>query len=144
MAAVDVVNGEKLLIQVEWTSGVYSHSCLINTERGIAFSSSTSDSVVPDCSDPSLPGWVDREVDGLTASISGAGMLDVASIEQWFDWYSGGEPKSVKVKVDKTGGSTWTGDFLLTEFSMTGTRKEKATASITLVSDGAVTRADNA
>jgi predicted secreted protein len=144
MAAVDVVNGEMLLVQVEWTAGVYSHPCLINTERGIAFSSNTSDSVVPDCADPSAPGWVDREVDGLTASISGAGMLDVASVEDWYAWYISGEAKSVKVKIDKTGGSTFTGDFLLTEFAMTGNRKEKATASITLVSDGSVVRTDNA
>ncbi|MDO1560421.1 phage tail tube protein [Brevundimonas sp. 2R-24] len=142
MAAVDVINGESLLVQVEWvgSSGTYTHPCLINTERGIQFSANTTESVVPDCDDPTLPAWVSRETDGLSATINGSGMLDVASADDWFTWFNSGDAKNVKVKTDKTGGNTWTGSFRLTEFSMTGTRKEKATASITLVSDGPITQ----
>ena len=140
--AVDVINGEKLLVQVEWVaaSGTYAHPCLINTERGINFSANTMDSVVPDCADPTLPAWVMRDTDGLSATINGAGMLDVATADDWFTWFSSGAAKNIKVKTDKTGGQTWTGAFRLTEFSITGNRKEKATASVTLVSDGAITQ----
>ena len=146
MAAVDVINGEKILIQIGdgETVETFAHPCLINTERGIQFSSSTTQEVVPDCGDPTLPAWVSTEVDGLNATISGSGMLDVASIEEFYAWFESGANKNVKVKVDKTGGRTWTGAYKLTEFGVTGTRKSKATCSITLVSDGAVTDAANA
>jgi predicted secreted protein len=140
MAAVDVINGEKILIQIGDGADpeVFAHPCLINTERGIQFSSSVTSEVVPDCATPGDPAWTSTEVDGLSATISGAGMLDVASVEEFFDWYTSGLNKNVKVKIDKVGGRTFTGAFKLTEFGLTGTRKSKATCSVTLVSDGAV------
>jgi len=146
MAQVDVVNGEKLLIMIGDGASpeVFSHPCLINTDRGISFSSSLTQELIPDCDSPEDPAWQSAEKDGLSANINGAGMLDVASIEEFYDWFTSPDTKNVKVKVDKTGGSTWTGAFHLTEFSISGTRKSKATASLTLVSDGEVTRADNA
>lgn len=146
MAAVDVVNGEKILIQIGDGASpeVFAHPCLINTDRGIQFSSNVTSEAVPDCSDQSTPAWTYTEVDGLSATISGSGMLDVASIESFYAWFEGGADKNVKVKVDKTGGRTFTGAFKLTEFGITGTRKSKATCTITLVSNGAVTDAANA
>jgi len=67
----------------------------------------------------------------------------VASIDDFYDWFISEDPKNVKVRVDKTGGSTWTGSFHLTEFAIQGARKQKATVSITLVSNGPVSRANN-
>jgi predicted secreted protein len=146
MALPSVLNGEKILILVGDGASpeVFSHPCLINAERGITFGSSTNQEVVPDCDDPSAPAWVSTEVDGLNATITGGGVHDVASTEEYFDWYTSGEAKTVKVKQDRAGGSTFTGSFKLTEYAFTGNRKNKATGSITLVSDGPVTRADNA
>jgi len=145
MAQVDVISGEKLLIQIGngATPEVFAHPCLINTDRGITFSSTTTTDIIPDCSDPAAPAWQQTEKDGLSAQISGSGMLDVASIDDFYDWFISEDPKNVKVRVDKTGGSTWTGSFHLTEFAIQGTRKQKATVSITLVSNGPVSRANN-
>lgn len=147
MALVDVVNGEKLLILVgdgATPTEVFDHPCLINTDRGISFASSLTQELIPDCDNPDDPAWMTAEKDGLSATVNGAGMLDVASIETFDDWFRSGDTKNVKVKVDKTGGSTWTGAFHLSEWSISGTRKSKATVSLTLVSSGVVTRADNA
>lgn len=146
MALVDVVAGEKLLILVgdgvTPTEG-FAHPCLINAERGISFSASMVSETVPDCAAPDEPGWQQTEKDGLSATITGAGMLDVASVAAFDEWFSSKDTKNVKVKIDKAGGSTWTGAFHLSEWQITGTRKNKATCSITLVSDGPVTRAAN-
>lgn len=146
MAAVDVVNGEQILIQVGdgQATEAFTHPCLINTERGIQFSAETTSTPVPDCADPSAPAWNVTEKSSLGCTITGSGLLDVASIEEYDAWFNSKDTKNVKAKVNKTGGSTWTGAFHLTEFSVSGNRKEKATCSITLVSSGAVVRSDNA
>ena len=146
MAGPSVLSGEKILILIGDGASpeVFAHPCLINAERGITFGSSTNPEVVPDCDDPSAPGWVQTEVDGLNATINGSGMHDVGSTEEFFAWYESGESRNVKVKEDKVGGSTFTGAFKLTEYNFAGNRKAKATGGITLVSDGPVTRADNA
>lgn len=146
MAQVDVINGEQLLIQIGngATPEVFAHDCLINTDRGITFSSTTTTDIVPDCADPSAPAWQQVEKDGLSAQITGSGMLHVSSIQAFYTWFTSEDPKNVKVVVNKTGGSTWTGSFHLTEFAIQGTRKQKATVSLTLVSNGPVTRTANA
>lgn len=145
MAEPTTITGDQILIQVEMVaaSGTYAHPCLINTDRGVQWSSNVISELVPDCADPSAPAWNRTEVDGLSATINGSGMYDLASEEDFYDWYTSGASKSVKVKTGTTGGSTYTGDFKLTEFGVTGARKTRATASITLVSDGPIVRAAN-
>jgi predicted secreted protein len=146
MAGPSVINGDQILILIGDGASpeVFAHPCLINTDRGFTLASSATQEVVPDCDDPAAPAWVFTEIDGLNAAITGSGVHDVSSTEEYFDWYTSGASKNVKVKQNRVGGSTFTGAFKLTEYSFTGTRKSKATGSISLVSDGPVTRADNA
>lgn len=146
MAGPSTFAGEELLIQIGdgESPEVFSHRCIINTNRGFSRSAQTTQEVVPDCDNPSDPAWVVTEVDGLSATISGEGMIDLTSLEFFDDWFEAGESKNVKVRINKTGGRTYTGAYKLTQFDMNGVRKQKATGSITLVSTGAVTGADNA
>ena len=143
MTPVNSVNGERLLVQIgdgATPTETFAASCLINTERGIQFTSSTNDAVIPDCENPENPAFVERIKDHPTAAINGAGMLHTSSVDEWFAWYLSQDTNNVRVKVDVSaanGGGYWEGAFLLTDFEVTGTRKEKATASITLQSSGA-------
>lgn len=143
------INGEKLLVQIGDGASpeVFTHDCLINTERGIAFSNSLSESINPDCDTPENPAWIDREKDSLSATVSGSGTLHTTSTETWFDWFKSPDPKNIRVLVDVTGangGGYWSGAFHLTSFEITGTRKEKATVSVSMASDGALTWTDAA
>jgi predicted secreted protein len=150
MAAVKTLNGEKLLVQIgdgASPSETFTHDCLINTERGIAFSADTQEFVVPDCLAPEDPAWKEVTKDGLSASINGAGMLHTSSVETWFNWFKSSDTKNVRVKVDVAGadgGGYWQGAFHLTSFEITGNRKEKSTVSVTLMSNGPVTWTDAA
>lgn len=140
---VDVINGEQILIKIGDGADpeVFAHPALINTDRGIAFSSSVNSTPNPDPANPSAPAWNATDKDGLSATISGAGLLDLGDVADYFDWYEGQGTKNVEVVLQKTGGLKFKGAFHLSEFQITGQRKNKATCSITLVSDGAVTRA---
>lgn len=149
MAAVKHLNGEQLLVQIGngATPEVFVHDCLINTERGIVFSSNMSEVLIPDCDDSTLPGWIEREKDGLSAAVNGAGMLHTTSVETFWNWFKSKDTKNCRILVNTTGangGGYWAGAFHLSEFSVTGNRKEKATSSVSLMSDGEVTWVDAA
>ena len=146
MAEPTTITGDQILIQIGDGASpeVFSHPCLINTDRGIQWSANVISELVPDCADPSAPAWNSTEVDGLGASISGAGMYDLASEAMFYAWFISGDSKNVKVKTGTTGGSTYTGAFKLTEFGVSGARKTRATASVSLVSTGVVVRTANA
>lgn len=148
MAPIDGLKGEKLLVQIgDGATPVeqFSHDCLINAERGIQFSADTTDDTLPDCADPSAPGWKETLKDGLSATVTGGGKLHTTSVPDWFEWFTGDIAKNVRIKVDATaekGGGYWSGAFKLTAFEVTGNRKEYATTSSTLVSSGKVVWVD--
>lgn len=146
MAEPTTITGDQILIQIETVpdSGTFAHPCLINADRGFSRSANVISEVVPNCSDQNAPAWTSTEVDGLSASISGAGMLDLTSVPEFDDWYESGTNRNVKVKLGGVGGRTYTGAYKLSQFDVTGSRKTRATASISLVSDGVVASATNA
>jgi len=146
MAEATVMNGTSLLINVGNPGAtVFTHPCLINTERGIAFTSTTNDVLVPDCADPELPAWIGRAKDGLSASVTGAGVLDVPSLGDFWDWFTDEDTRLCKIKINvplADGGGTWNVNMHLTAFSVTGNRGSKAAFDCTMLSDGAVTWVD--
>ncbi|MEH6721292.1 MAG: phage tail tube protein [Aurantimonas endophytica] len=150
MAPVKTINGTQLLVQVGDGAEpeVFAADCLINTERGIAFASDTNEFVIPDCLDPDTPAWKEVTMDGLSAAITGSGMLHTSSIPDWDAWFRSGETKNVRVLLNNVvtvdGGGHWEGAYLLTGWEITGTRNEKAQVSVTLASSGVVTWVDAA
>lgn len=150
MAPVKTINGQKLLIKVGDGASpeVFAPDCLINTERGIQFSSETNESIVPDCLDPDAPAWKELNVDGLSAAITGSGMLHTTSIPDWDAWFRSGAAKNIRVELADValadGGGYWEGAFYLTGWEVGGDRKQKSTSSITLASSGVVTWTDAA
>jgi hypothetical protein len=143
MAPAQSMNGTQLLVQIGDGANpeVFTHDCLINTDRGIQFSSDQNRQVVPDCDNPDTPAWSELTLDGLNAVINGAGILHTASVQKWFEWFESGESKNVRVRVNvgaPAGGGYWAGKFKLTDFEVTGSRNEKATSANTLGSDGRV------
>lgn len=149
MANVATLNGHQLLIQIGDGGGpeVFTHDCLINTERGIQFSADGQETIIPDCADPDAPAWKDLMKDGLMAVVNGQGLLNTSSLPAWDTWFRNNATKNVRVNVNvagASGGGYWAGAFHLMNFEVTGTRKQKATVSVTLQSSGTVTRTANA
>ncbi len=149
MAPVNKMPGTKLLVQIGDGADpeVFAHDCLINTDRGINFSADTNREVVPDCDDPDAPGWSTVSKDGLSATITGSGMLHTSSVADWFDWFDGADAKNVRVNLNvgaAAGGGYWAGAFKLTSFEVSGPGKNTATCSVTLESDGVITWTDAA
>lgn len=140
---VKFINGSKLLVRLGdgGSPEQFVHPCLINTTRGIEFGSSPNETLVPFCPpDQEEPGWVDRDIDGLTATINGAGVLDTASLDVIWDWYSSALSKNVHVEIvaaGADGGGYFYGAAVLTGFTIGGPgRREKTTFECTIMSDG--------
>lgn len=148
MAQAKTASGSKLLVKVGdgGTPETFAHSCTINAQRGLALTAETNDINVPDCDDPDLVTWVEREKRSLSGTITGEGVLNTPDIETYFNWWKSPDPKNVKVVVDvpaADGGRIFTGAFLLTQFELTGNRGDKVTASLSMASDGAITISNN-
>lgn len=117
---------------------VFTHSCLINTSRGLQMQSNGQDVNVPDCSDPTSPAWRDHLKTGLSATISGSGRLDTAAIALFDAWWRADTAKNVQVWVNTHG--YWLGAFKCTNFQIEGDPQsgEYITAQVTLESHGAL------
>lgn len=150
MAPVKAMNGTQLLIQIgdgATPTETFTHDCLINTSRGIQFASETNRQTIPDCLNLDEAAWQSLSKDGLTATITGSGMLHTVSVETWFNWFNSDDAKNVRVLLSgvtgANGGGYWAGAFKLTGFEVTGDRNAKAEVSVTLENDGAITWTDS-
>lgn len=120
---------------------VFSAPCGL-TSRGIEFSMSTGETIVPDCASEDAVAWVERTMNAASAQISGSGVLAMDSLDEWRSWFEAAEPRTVQVHLQNTtanNGGYWQGDFVLTSFQITGERGGKVQVSISAVNDGKVT-----
>lgn len=144
MAIVKSMSGTSLLVQIGDGAEpeVFAADCLINTDRGITFSSDENRQIIPDCDNTDDPAWQTLDKDGLTATISGAGMLHTSSVPDWNDWFNSNDAKNVRVLLNgvtlANGGGHWAGKFKLTSWEVTGARNGRAEVTVTLGSDGPV------
>lgn len=140
MAKPDTIKGTQLYIKISDGASpeVFTHPCLINSDRGVTFRSNTNDIVVPDCDNPDDPAWRELVKDALSAGVTGAGVLDnkLATIQSYTAWWKSDDAKNVQVWLGTLG--YWQAPFKLTEWEVTGARNDKAQVSITLESDGEV------
>ncbi|WP_298698183.1 phage tail tube protein [uncultured Brevundimonas sp.] len=128
---VDVVSGEEILIQIGNGADpeVWAHDCLINGARSLSLTASTRDQTLPNCTDPSKPDKTVRDVDALDSQITGEGKVHGSSMLAWMQRVG----KIIPIRVRKAGVWRVAGPYILTQFDLTGTPREFATASVTLV-----------
>lgn len=149
MASVQTMQGERLLVKIETASGsgVFAHDCLINMDRSFNLDSDVNEVIIPDCDDPSLPGWKQRFKDGLSGDVSGAGQMHTPSVKAWNTWFGTDTSKNVRIELNgvsgANGGGYWAGAMKLKSFRVTGPRKNVTEVAVELVSHGALTWVDN-
>lgn len=149
MAQATTASGVRQLLILVGDGGspeTFVHPCSINSQRGLVLTADTNDVIVPDCEDPDLMAWVEREKVSLGGTINGEGTLNVPDLDLFWDWFESSDPKNVKVVVDLeavNGGRVFSGAWHLTNFELGGERGQKVSASITLQSSGAILKSNN-
>ncbi len=139
MAQPTVLPGTKLLILVGNGASpeVFAAPCGLTTS-GIDFSASTNTTVLPDCVDPEAAAWEAKDINALSASVSGNGVMAVESFAVWNDWFQAAQAKNVQIKLDDATLGHWAGSFILTGLKFGGVRGNKVTVDVTLANNGSV------
>jgi hypothetical protein len=138
MATIQPLLGAQLVIQIGngATPEVFAAPTVINTTRGISFTTSTESDELIDLADQTAPAQMTRRVKSVDTKIDGAGMLHKPDAITWLQWAAKPTIKNVKV----TDG-IWviTGPYILTSFQITGERVKSSECSMTLEQAGPVT-----
>lgn len=98
---------------------------------------------VPDCDDPELPAWVERGVSSLDFSATGSGVLAAEAVDAWWEAFNTTESIPARIYIgkptDTINGRYWEGRVHISNLETGGERGGKASASVTVVSDGELT-----
>lgn len=110
------------------------------TERSLSLSKELGSTNVPDCTDEDAAPWTERDVTAKSAEISGQGVLDVAALAIWQDFFDSDVSQNARVELWRAGAKVgqYVGKFHLESFELGATVGERATVQVGMQSDGAV------
>lgn len=143
MAKPTVLAGTKLLILVGdgGSPEVFGEPCGLTT-KSFDMTASTNTTLIPDCDDPEAPAFESTEINAISGSASGNGVMAVESFATWNDWFFSAAGKNVQIKLDDAGLGHYAGVFKLTSFKLSGTRGNKVLVDVTIKNDGEYTWVD--
>ncbi|MGV2128122.1 phage tail tube protein [Agrobacterium vitis] len=142
MAQATTIRGGKIrvLLGNDANPIVYSAPCGF-TQRSISIDKALEDSSIPDCDDPDKVDWLGRDASSLSMSITGEGVLAAESVETWLDAVENVDSIPVKVEWQFPAKTiTWTGNMHVEKFEGAGDNGKRATASVSMQSDGPMIR----
>jgi hypothetical protein len=119
---------------------VFAQPCGLTSNK-VSIKAATNSTVVPWCDAPAAAAWESKDVNSLSMSASGSGVMAKESFDIWNDWALSGEPKNAQIKIDDNKGNYlgyYSGTFVLSSFDLTGTRGEKITVDVSLDNDDIV------
>ena len=113
------------------------------TSKSLTLSKSLSEVALPDCDDPDAPITLGRDVESISASVSGEGVLAASAVETWLDAYESVNSVAVKVEIEfSTGTVTWTGSMHVESLEIGAEQGGRVTLNVSMQSDGALVRTD--
>lgn len=113
------------------------------TSKSLSLGKSLSEVSLPDCDDPDAPIVIGRDVESITASVSGEGVLAAASVVTWLEAYEATESVPVKIEIEFSSGTvTWTGAMHVESLELGAEQGGRVTLNVSMQSDGALVRTD--
>jgi len=117
---------------------IYSAPCGFTT-KNFALTKNLTELDIPDCDDPDAPSWIGRDVQNLTATISGDGVAAAESVPDWNAAAISTESVPMKVEIEFTAGmKSFTGDFIVDSLTFGAESGGRVTLAINAQSDGEI------
>ncbi|ASY68900.1 phage tail tube protein [Sinorhizobium fredii] len=111
------------------------------TSKSLALSKNLTDVNLPDCDDPDAPAWVGRDVESLTASITGEGVMAAESVETWMEAFESTDSVNVKVEIELPAVTyTYTGRMHIASMTLGAEQGGRVTNNVEMQSDGELVR----
>ncbi|MGV1803486.1 phage tail tube protein [Agrobacterium vitis] len=142
MAQATAIRGGKIRVLIGNSANpiVYSAPCGF-TSRSVSLDKGLEETSIPDCDDPDAVDWIGRDASSLSMSVSGEGVLAQESVETWLDAWESIDSVPVKVEAEFPAKTiTWTGLMHVEKFEISGDNGKRASASISMQSDGKMVR----
>ncbi|HBS99657.1 MAG TPA: hypothetical protein DEB47_07270 [Citreicella sp.] len=95
---------------------------------------------LPDCDDPDAPSWTLRDVQTMSGSITGEGVLAKSAVPIWEAALASSDSIECEVEFEYPDGDSdvYTGAFHLESFETASTKGERVTVSVSMQSDGPI------
>ena len=146
MAAPTVIPGTKLLVLIgaggdsPGSPDVFAEPCGLTT-KNFTLNASTNTTLIPDCVDPSLPAWEAKDVNALSAEVTGTGVMAVEAFHAWLDWYLGAQERQARIQLVSPVAlplslGYFQGSFILSRLVYNGVRGQKVNMDMTMVNNG--------
>lgn len=118
---------------------VYAAPCGLTT-KNLTLSKNLQEINIPDCDDPDAPIWLGRDVQNLSATISGDGVAAAESVPDWNAAAISVDSVPMKVEIEfSTGLKTFTGLFVIDNLTFGAEQGGRVTLAFNAQSDGEVT-----
>lgn len=118
---------------------VYAAPCGLTT-KNLTLSKNTQEINIPDCDDPDAPVWLGRDVQNLSATISGDGVAAAESVPDWNAAAISTESVNMKVEIEfSTGTKLFEGKFIVDNLTFGAEQGGRVTLGFNAVSDGQIT-----
>lgn len=116
----------------------YAAPCGLTT-KNFSLTKNLQELDIPDCDDPDAPSWIGRDVQNLSATISGDGVAAAESVPDWNAAAISTESVPMKVEIEfTTGMKTFTGYFIVDNLTFGAESGGRVTLSINAQSDGEI------
>lgn len=138
MARITSLKGHEILIKLGDGADpeVFTHPNLINSERGLEFTTDMESGELVDLADLGAPAVTTQYPKSHSLTVSGSGVTHQSDVLEWAQWWKSGDSKNVKIYAANCVVTT---SMRISSFKISGDRTAQATNEITLVSDGEIT-----
>lgn len=117
---------------------IYTAPCGFTT-KGLTLSKNLQELDIPDCDDPDAPFWLARDVQNLSASISGDGVAAAESVPDWNAAFMSTDSIPMLVEVEfTTGTKSFEGLFHVDNLTFGAESGGRVTLAVSAQSDGEI------